>query len=116
MSGIYIPGMEIPNPSLDGMAKVIDAYILLRPNRNAVIVVDNEDSTDSKEYQIIPVPDHGRILKVLKTERECVSRDCDRNCGKCDLALGQSEILSVYDTLILTFSDPADKEGDNADN
>ncbi len=61
---------------------------------------------------LVPVPEHGRLLNVLKTERECVSRDCDRNCGKCDLALGQSEILSVYDTLISTFSDPADKEGE----
>lgn len=38
-----------------------------------------------------------RILKVMKTERECIARQqCDRDCGKCDL----SEILAVYDEII----------------
>ena len=45
------------------------------------------------------------ILKVLKTERECIARQgdiskCDRRCGECDLCLPDEEILSVYDFLI----------------
>ena len=44
-----------------------------------------------------------QILKVLKTERECIARQngkCDRNCAKCDLCLSDTEILEVYDFLI----------------
>ena len=59
----------------------------------------------------IPVPDHGRLLKVLKTERECVSRDCNRDCAHCDLSLERSEILRAYNALIAML-DPADKEGE----
>lgn len=62
-----------------------------------------------REYKAVPVPPHGRLLNVIKTERECVSRGCDRNCGKCELSLEQSEILSAYDTLISMLSDPAEE-------
>jgi len=46
-----------------------------------------------------------QILKVLKTERECIARQgdiskCDRRCGECDLCLPDDEILKVYDFLI----------------
>ena len=46
-----------------------------------------------------------KILKVLKTERECIARrgdisKCDRRCGECDLCLPDDEILAVYDHLI----------------
>ena len=46
-----------------------------------------------------------QILKVLKTERECITRQgdiskCDRRCGECDLCLSDDEILAVYDFLI----------------
>lgn len=98
MSGIYIPGISMPE---DGWHKVIKIF-------SDGTVVSYYDSTELGKA--IPVPDHGRLLKVLKTERECVSRDCDRNCEKCDLSLEQSEILTVYDTLVSMFSDPADKE------
>ena len=44
-----------------------------------------------------------QILKVLKNERECITRQngkCDRDCAKCDLCLPDNEILEVYDFLI----------------
>ena len=45
-----------------------------------------------------------QILKVLKNERECIKRqchkECDRQCGQCDLCLTDEEILEVYDFLI----------------
>ena len=46
-----------------------------------------------------------QILKVLKTERECIKRQgdiskCNRRCGECDLCLPNDEILAVYDFLI----------------
>lgn len=41
--------------------------------------------------------DQETIIKGLEIERECVSRDCDRDCGKCDLAQDRDWLLSVYD-------------------
>ena len=40
------------------------------------------------------------VIKGLQIERECVSRDCDRDCGKCDLVQDRDWLLSVYDTAI----------------
>ena len=37
------------------------------------------------------------VIKGLEIERECVSRDCDRDCGKCDLVQDRDWLLSVYD-------------------
>ena len=102
MSGIYIP-MEMPTNCW---------YCHFQDCGNCVLnnhkVVDNcimEDRRDA-DCPLIPVPEHGRLLKVLKTERECVSRDCDRNCGKCDLSMERSEILSAYDALIAVLGAP----------
>lgn len=49
-----------------------------------------------------------QILKVLNTERECITRQgnpqkCNRKCDKCDLCLPDSEILAVYDYLIKNY-------------
>ena len=47
-----------------------------------------------------------QILKVLRNERECIKRQgdiqkcCNRECGRCDLCLPDTEILEVYDILI----------------
>lgn len=38
-----------------------------------------------------------KVIKGLQIERECVSRDCDRNCGQCDLVQDRDWLLSVYD-------------------
>ena len=51
-----------------------------------------------------------QILKVLKNERECIKRQgdiqkcCNRECGRCDLCLPDTEILEVYDFLIEAYS------------
>lgn len=40
-------------------------------------------------------------IKVIQTERECVSRQqCDRVCAKCDLVMKDTEIISAYDMAI----------------
>lgn len=44
--------------------------------------------------------DRERVIKGLQIERECVSRDCDRNCGECDLVQDRDWLLSVYDDAI----------------
>jgi CBS domain-containing protein len=62
---VLIRGMEMPKPKLTDPATVYYAYILVRANGHAVIVVDNEDgldSTDSTEYPLVHVPPHGRLI------------------------------------------------------
>lgn len=44
--------------------------------------------------------DVSEVLRGLEIERQCVSRDCDRNCFTCNLAQDQQWILSVYDGAI----------------
>ena len=44
--------------------------------------------------------DKNEVIKYLKIERECISRDCDRNCGKCDLVQEQETLLEVYNSVI----------------
>lgn len=44
--------------------------------------------------------DKEKVIKGLQIERECVSRDCDRDCGKCDLVQDRDWLLSVYDDAI----------------
>ena len=41
--------------------------------------------------------DREEIIRGLQIERECVSRDCDRDCWKCDLVQDRDWLLSVYD-------------------
>lgn len=113
MSGIYISSMVMPDRcygcfvrnwgySGDGMKCHITGSVTSWHD-GCLKRMDN--------CPLIPIPDHGRILKVLKTERECVSRDCDRKCGECDLALERNEILGAYDAIISMLSAPAEKEG-----
>jgi hypothetical protein len=40
------------------------------------------------------------VIKGLQIERECVSRNCDRDCGKCDLVQERDWLLNVYDDAI----------------
>ena len=39
-------------------------------------------------------------IRLLKIERECVSRDCDRDCAKCDLVQDRGELLAAFDEAI----------------
>ena len=55
-----------------------------------------------------------RDIELLKIERECVSRTCDRNCGVCDLVQDERELLAMYDRVIayLEGLDDLDLEGE----
>ena len=44
--------------------------------------------------------DKNEILRGLRIERECVSRDCDRDCMNCDIVQEQEWLLKVYDEAI----------------
>ena len=46
-------------------------------------------------------PNLERIKQVLRTEHECVSRDCNRDCGNCDLVMDSKDILQTYEKLIM---------------
>ena len=48
--------------------------------------------------------DKNEVIKYLKIERECISRDCDRNCGYCDLVQEQKTLLDAYDSAISLLS------------
>lgn len=117
MSGIYIPGMDMPTSCFQ--CKLLDYTDTYKCRvRFESLAKEHGINISRPDWcPLVPVPEHGRLLKVLKTERECVSRDCDRNCGKCDLSMEGSEILSAYDALIAVLAAPAiipaDKEADN---
>ena len=52
-----------------------------------------------------------KVIDILKIERECISRDCDRNCGQCDLAQEQETLLDAYNSAISLLSiNPEDKD------
>ncbi len=40
------------------------------------------------------------VLTGLHIERECVSRDCNRDCANCDLVQERDWLLKVYDNAI----------------
>lgn len=44
--------------------------------------------------------DKNEVLKILQIERQCIARDCDRNCRECDLVQERDHLLSVYDEAI----------------
>ena len=44
--------------------------------------------------------DKSEVIKYLKIELECISRDCNRNCGECDLVQEQETLLDAYNSAI----------------
>lgn len=57
------------------------------------------------------MPDLEKVIKGLQIERECVSRDCDRDCGKCDLVQDRDWLLSVYDDALELLKEREAKTG-----
>lgn len=117
MSGIYIPDIEMPENCRDCSMCVqvsdgdIDFHYECCLLYQECACENNDRRYPSRKRKLdncplVPVPDHGRLMRVLKTERECVSRECDRDCGKCNLLLDRDEILTAYDELILLFEAP----------
>ncbi len=45
------------------------------------------------------------ILRGLHIERECISRDCNRDCGRCDLAQERDWLLQVFNGAIELLED-----------
>lgn len=40
------------------------------------------------------------VLTGLRIERECVSRDCSRDCANCDIVQERDWLLQVYEGAI----------------
>ena len=45
------------------------------------------------------------VIRILNIERDCICRDCDRNCGKCDLVQEQETLLDAYNSAIALLED-----------
>ena len=41
-----------------------------------------------------------RAIELMEIERECVSRDCDRDCQNCDISQDRDELLEAYGEVI----------------
>ena len=53
--------------------------------------------------------DKNEVIKYLKIERECISRNCDRNCGECDLVQEQETLLDAYNSAIVLLTHSCDE-------
>jgi len=40
------------------------------------------------------------IIRGLRIERECVSRDCNRDCANCDIVQERDWLINVYNEAI----------------
>lgn len=49
--------------------------------------------------------DQNEIIRILRIERECISRDCNRMCEICDLVQDRGHLLSVYTSAIKLIED-----------
>lgn len=41
-----------------------------------------------------------RAISIIENEKECVQRDCDRDCSRCELVKEESEIVCAFDLAI----------------
>ena len=49
--------------------------------------------------------DKSEVLRGLRIERECVSRDCNRDCFNCYIVQERDWLLEVYDNAIKLIED-----------
>ena len=53
------------------------------------------------------------VLTGLRIERECVSRDCNRDCANCDIVQERDWLLLVYDNAIRMLEEYTNNENSN---
>lgn len=64
-----------------------------------------------KRGQIVMKMNKNEIIRGLRIERKCVSRDCNRDCANCDIVQERDWLLQVYDDAIALLStEPEDKD------
>lgn len=74
MSGIYIPGMEIPTGT-DVLTIAIDSHGKLY----SIYVSDGELGINPLHKSVIPVPDHGRLI-----DKDVMCKECRRVAEEYD--------------------------------
>lgn len=62
MSGIYIPGMEMPTGAGINVTTIFDAQINVYGDGTASIDVKENQHSPMGRCPLIPVPDHGRLI------------------------------------------------------
>lgn len=127
MSGVYIKGMQMPKGCKD-----CDLVLDLRASMLCPIsgeFVDFEDTPETVDCPLIPVPDHGRLIDVdafIKQQTEQICKNCDRRRGMKDGKLTKRFVYAIGDAPcracgtgdMLDYVDdapviiPADKEAD----
>ena len=94
MSGIYIPGMEMPKDEetlvifADGNAALYD--------RDDVVILE----FPKQNRKTIPVPDHGRLVDAdafVKEQTEQICKNCDRRRGMKDGKLTKRFVYAIGD-------------------
>jgi len=102
MSGIYIPGMEMPTHCMDC------PFMVSRDNDDCILqsAEANENFENWEQMKagcpLIPVPEHGRLVDLDKIENEIAQLSPE------DYTTGViRQILDAAPTII-----PADKEGE----
>ena len=102
MSGIYIPGMEMPK----GLGKTITIY----PNGIVRVWVNNKGSGELLEQRAVPVPDHGRLIDgdaLLESEPAYTIPNYNSDGYLADAEGAYTEVQIENAPTII----PADKEG-----
>ena len=88
MSGVYIPGMEMPK-------KKNGAVLIIYPDGTAAF-------EDGMKYNVVPVPNHGRLIDADALKQEL------RTAGIVDTY--GTQVLLKIDNATTIF--PADKDGE----
>ena len=63
--------IDILRPLKD-MVQVYDAYIRVAPDGKCWLVIDDDDLDTLKEYPLVPVPSHGRLIDADALYEDCV--------------------------------------------
>lgn len=104
MSGIYLPGMEMPKPG---------QIVLVEIDENGdVFAAYDGGRTKLSQYKVVPVPPHGRLGDLDKLERMFADIDnapysCFDGSEPFYSADDAARIIRLAPTII-----PADKGGD----
>ena len=106
---VYIRGMEMPK-----VAGRIDAVIQIYKDGSAIIAISPADDEIGywKEYPLIPVPDHGRLIDadaLLRGERFVMEFELE-DCSHVKQEIVFTRSIQRSPTII-----PADKEATDAE-
>ena len=102
--GVYIKGMEMPK-----VAGRLEAVIQIHKDGSAIIAVSPAEDEIGywKEYPLLPVPDHGRLIDADALYEECTPIGWDGKSRSDYVCAITGNQIKNAPTII-----PADKEGE----